>query len=72
MNAGGSIIGKVVGDREVWNCSIADLHCIFMCSFVYAAVEARFVFQELYLKSSFIKAASIRDFFCKQGIHMKW
>lgn len=34
-----------------------------MHSFVYAAVEARLIFQELYLKSTFIKAASLIDSF---------
>lgn len=72
MNVSGNSIGKVVGDRGVWDFSIAGLHCVFMCSFVYAAVEARLIFQELYLKSTFIKAASTIDSFCKQVIHMEW
>lgn len=56
----------VVGGRGVWDCSIADLHCRFGCSFVYAAVEA------IIIESTFIKAASIIDSFCKQGIWMDW
>lgn len=58
--------GKEVADRGVWDCSIAELHW-FMLRLVYAAVESRLIFQEQYLKSTFIKAANSIYSFCRQG-----
>lgn len=40
----------------MWDCSIADLHCIIMCSFVYAAVEAIIISRTI-LKKHFYKAS---------------
>lgn len=39
----------------------------FMVRLVYAAVESRLVFQELYLKITFIKAVISMYSFCRQG-----
>lgn len=40
----------------MWDCGIADLHCIIMCSFVCAAVEAIIISRTI-LKKHFYKGS---------------
>lgn len=64
----GDTTGNEVGDRGVWDCSIAELHW-FTLRLVYAAIESRLIFQELYFKNTFIKAVS---HFIDKEIRMEW
>lgn len=52
----------------MWDCSIAELHW-FTLRLVYAAVESRLIFQELYFKNTFIEAVSN---FIDKEIRMEW
>lgn len=49
--------GKQWATEECGTVVLLDLRCIFIHSVVYAAVEARLIFQELYLKNHFYKGS---------------